>query len=163
MARGVYGTAGSTGRVLACVQGPPRQPRCARRRSHRSGPTTRRPSRGDPRRRPPLQHLPAPHRSDIHTSSGTPSRCITRSAAEIHAVPLAAPASKQHEAPSVQIDGGKISRQPKVMIATCRARVPGSPAIAPWGEQRRDVRRRAEYGRQAVPVAAHCHRPVVDK
>jgi hypothetical protein len=49
-----------------------------------SGQTNNAPSvsRGDARRPPPpLQHLPAPHRSDIHTSSGTPSRCITRSAA----------------------------------------------------------------------------------
>jgi hypothetical protein len=37
------------------------QPRYARRRSHRGGPTTCRPSRGDARPPPPLQHLPAPH------------------------------------------------------------------------------------------------------
>jgi hypothetical protein len=89
-------------------------------------------SRGDARRPPPLQHLPAPHRSDIHTSSGgTASRCVTRSAAEIHAAPLG-PASKQHEAPSVQVSMVEISRPPKA-TATCGALVPGSPAIAPWG------------------------------
>jgi hypothetical protein len=66
MTRRVYGTAGATGRVLACVRGPPRQPRYARRQSDRGGPTTRRPSRGYVQRPPPLQHLPAPHPSDIY-------------------------------------------------------------------------------------------------
>jgi hypothetical protein len=146
MTRRVYGTAGGTGRVLASLRGPPpRQPRCARRRSHGGGPTTRRPSRGDARRPLPLQQLPAPHRSDMHTSNGTSSRCITRSAAEIHAAPLA-PASKQHKAPSVQVDGGNLPAAEGDRYVRSPG-IPGSPAIAPWGEQRRDVLRRAEYGR----------------
>jgi hypothetical protein len=64
MARRVPGTAIVTGRILACTQGPPLQPRCARRRSHRGGPTMCRPYRGDAR--PPLQHSSAPHQSDMH-------------------------------------------------------------------------------------------------
>jgi len=61
------------------------------------------------------------------------------------------------------LDGGKIS-QPSKVTSTCGARVPGSPAIAPWGQRRRDVLRRAEYGRRrAVPQVAHRHRPVVDE
>jgi hypothetical protein len=43
----------------------------------------------------------------------------------------------------------EISEPPKV-TSTCGARVPGSPAIAPWGKQRRDVLRRAKYGQRAV-------------
>jgi hypothetical protein len=141
MTRQVYGTAGGTGCVLACVRGPPRQPRCARRRSHRCGPTTRRPSRGDARPPPPLQHLSAPHRSDIYTSSDTPSRCITRSAAEIHDAP-SAPASKQHEAPSVQVDGGNLP----AAEGNCYVRSPCTrlTRYSSLGGQRRDILRRAE-------------------
>jgi hypothetical protein len=119
----VYGTAGGTGRVLACVRGPPRQPRCARRRSHRGRLTTRRSSRGDVRRLPPLQHVPASHRSDIHTSRAVRQgvALYTLRSCKIHAAPLA-PASKQHEAQSVQVSMVEISRPPKV-TATCGARV----------------------------------------
>jgi hypothetical protein len=106
MTRRVYGAAGGTGRVLACVRGPPRrQPRCARRRSHRGGPTTCRPSRGDARRPPPVQHLSAPHRSDIY---------IERYAKLLHYAlrsrdpRRAIGPSKQHKARSVQVDGGNL-------------------------------------------------------
>jgi hypothetical protein len=95
-----------------------------------------------------------------YIESGTPRRCITRSAAEIHAAPLAAPASKQHEAQSVQVSMVEISRQPKVMTATCGARVlPGSPASS-LGEQRRDVLRRAGCtANKRYTGRAHRHRP----
>jgi hypothetical protein len=160
----VYGAAGGTGRVLACVRGPPRQPRCARRRRHRGGPTTRRPSRGDARRRrPPLQQLSASHRSDIYIESGTPRGCVTRSAA-VRSTPRHWPrqASSTKRRP-YRSTVEKSPDAPKVMTATCGGRVPGSRAIAPWGsngEMRPPTRQvRPTSG---IPVAAHRHRPIVD-
>jgi hypothetical protein len=155
MTRRVYGTAGGTRRVLACIRvlrgslGAPGdeaigadQQRAVHLEVMRGG-----------------RHFST---SQLHTeaiyTSGTPTRCITRSATEIHAASLA-PASSMKRRPYRSMV--EISRPLKV-TATCGARVPGSPAIAPWGERRRDVLRRAEYGRRAVPVA-HCHRPIVDE
>jgi hypothetical protein len=139
----VYGAAGGTGRVLACIQGPPRrQTRCARRRSHGEDQQcavrlSRRCAAAAATSAPPSS---TPKRY-TYIESGTPSRCFTRSAARIYAAPLA-PASKQHEAPSVQVSMVEISRLPKVTATFDRYLRSPCTRLARYsslGEQRRDV------------------------
>jgi hypothetical protein len=66
--------------------------------------------------------------------------------------------AKQHEPPSVQVDGGKISQPPKV-TATCGALVPGSLAVAPWAATARCPPTRRVRPTSGIPVSAHRHRP----
>jgi hypothetical protein len=75
--------------------------------------------------------------SQLHTEARYIHRAVFQAAAlrapQLRSTPRHSPRqAKQHEAPSVQASMVKISRPPKV-TAKCGARVPGAPAIAPWG------------------------------
>jgi hypothetical protein len=76
--------------------------------------------------------------SQLHTEARYIHRAVFQAAAlrapQLRSTPRHSPRqAKQHEAPSVQASMVEISRPLKVMTATCGARVPGSPAIAPCG------------------------------